>query len=87
MKQKTLSTDNVVLVCGKCAAKKLHKKMCRRVQDRKLKSSVKILKVKCLNACSKGPNLAVCPGNVLYSKVKPKDLDTILDDALEASVR
>jgi NADH:ubiquinone oxidoreductase subunit E len=84
MKSKSLSCRNVLLVCkgGKCAdckGRALYSTLKAELKDRGLHKRVKVMKVDCLGNCKESPNVLSCADNTMYSKVKPKDLDALLD--------
>ncbi len=84
MKTEELPCQNVLLVCkgGKCAdckGRSLYSALKSELKDRGLHKSVKVMKVDCLGNCKESPNVLSCADNTLYSKVKPKDIETLMD--------
>lgn len=84
MKHEELPCRNVLLVCkgGKCAdckGRSLYSELKSELKDRGLHKDVRIVKVDCLGNCKASPNVFSCADNTLYSKVKPKDLDRLID--------
>ncbi|GAA0892086.1 hypothetical protein GCM10009122_17650 [Fulvivirga kasyanovii] len=62
--------------CKKNGSKKLEKQLTGKIKGSSLKSSVEVIKTKCMGHCKKGPNVIV--NNCLYHKVKENDLDGLL---------
>jgi len=87
MESKPLKQEHVILVCegpkcSDCKCKKIYKGLKNEVKSRNIKGRVRIVKVDCLGNCKNAPNVAVLPENMLYSRVKPKEVGAILDAAL-----
>lgn len=63
--------------CKKNGSKQLAKTIAGDIKATGQKSSVVVVKTKCMNHCKKGPN--VIADNSLYHKVKEKELSALLD--------
>ena len=63
--------------CKKNGSKQLTKSLSEEIKKAGLKSTVVIVKTKCMNHCKKGPN--VIADNCLYHKVKEKELGALLN--------
>lgn len=62
--------------CKKNGSKKLEKTLKSHVKNAGLRSSVEVIKTKCMSYCKKGPNVIV--NNCLHHKVKENDLEGLL---------
>ena len=62
--------------CKKNGSKKLINVLSDHIKSEKLKSSVKIVKTKCLDHCKKGPNVIM--DNRMYHKVKEQEIPALL---------
>ncbi|MBL6447397.1 (2Fe-2S) ferredoxin domain-containing protein [Fulvivirga sp. 29W222] len=62
--------------CKKNGSKRLEKLLSGKVKNSNLKSSVEVIKTKCMGHCKKGPNVIL--NNSLHHKVKENDLDSLL---------
>ena len=40
---------------------------------------VGVTKIGCRGFCEKGPNVTITPGDILYTQVKPEDVDEIVE--------
>ncbi|ELR73670.1 hypothetical protein C900_02074 [Fulvivirga imtechensis AK7] len=63
--------------CKKNGSKLLTRSLSTEIKKAALKSSVVVVKTKCMNHCKKGPNVIV--ENCLYHKVKEKELEALLN--------
>ncbi len=65
--------------CLKRGGKELYERLDQALCDRNLKQEVTIERTGCLKCCSTAPSLVIMPGNLRYSKVRPKMLPQIAD--------
>ena len=78
-----------VLICQKSNCwKKGGKKVCAEIetklQDLGLAKEIPIKKTGCLNQCKKAPALVMMPDKALYKRVKPKQVDKLVEKHLVA---
>ncbi|MFP4500323.1 MAG: (2Fe-2S) ferredoxin domain-containing protein [Candidatus Hydrogenedentota bacterium] len=78
MNTRILCDSMCVVVCidGDCkanGARKLYKKLDKRIKNSALKRLVRLSTCECVGACGKGPHVFVYPGGTWYYQVKPKD--------------
>lgn len=64
--------------CKKNGSKKLISAVSDHLKAQKLKSSVKIIKTKCLDHCKKGPNAII--DNCLHHKVKEQEIFSLINE-------
>jgi NADH:ubiquinone oxidoreductase subunit E len=62
--------------CKKNGSKKLIKELSDYIKAEKSKSSVRIVKTKCLDHCKKGPNVII--NNSLHHKVKEQEILSLI---------
>ena len=85
MKKCALPYEKVVLVCtgGSCCDKKA-KKIRSNLKKAAKEAGRKIFvsETPCLKACGDGPYVLVSPDGKTYSKVRPKDAEGIIKEAI-----
>lgn len=65
--------------CGPRGALEVYHQLKDRVKERGLRDEVMVVRTGCLKHCSRGITVACWPQNAWYSRVKPEDVDEILD--------
>ncbi len=80
-----------VLVCQKSNCwKRGGKELCQQLEtafsDRGLEDLIQIKKTGCLKKCKKAPNLVMMPDRAVYSKVKPKQINDLVEKHLTVSI-
>lgn len=65
--------------CGETGAQTIFEKMAMGVDERGLFGKAFVTSAACMGPCSAGPVVVVYPDAVWYQKVKPEDVDEILD--------
>ena len=68
--------------CGERGAAALLPQLSQSIMTRNLMQKVSVVQTACLGPCDGGANLLVYPGAVLYSGVKPEDIDGIVEQHL-----
>ncbi len=58
---------------------RLREELKRRVKEAGLKGKVRVSSSKCMDLCSKGPNVMIFPDNVWLSAVSEADLDRVME--------
>lgn len=81
-----------ILVCQKSSCwKRGGKEVCQAIEaslrDRTLDEQVKVKLTGCLKQCKKGPNVVMMPDKALYSKVKPKQVPTLIEEHFVDNVK
>lgn len=84
-----LKSKAKVLICQKSNCwKKGGKKVCQELEtilgDRGLIGQLQIKKTGCLNQCKKAPALVMMPDKARYNRVKPKQVEALVDNHLIA---
>jgi len=92
MKERPLPYKQMIFVCtnardegdriscageGRCGEKIL-KKLKKYVKENGLKNTVRVAKSGCQEKCEIGPNAVVLPQNIMLTKLKVEDVDTII---------
>ncbi len=85
MKQQAISADKVVLVCSKCNSKKVLRAMRDELKERGARKRVRVQKTGCLGECGGDTNILVCPDNVMFTHVAPKDVPELLDTVCKSA--
>lgn len=68
--------------CGPRGAMEVYQRFKDRVKERGLRDEMMVVRTGCLKHCSRGITVACWPQNAWYSRVKPGDVDEILDATL-----
>lgn len=66
--------------CGEAYGLKLVADFKKKLNDRKLNIDVRAQKAGCFDICEEGPNVVIYPDGVFYGKVKPEDVDEIIEE-------
>ncbi len=72
--------------CGECGSDKLTPAFAQELMKRGLMERVALTQTTCLGPCQSGANVLVYPGGVLYAKVAPEDIGTIVEQHLVGGV-
>ncbi len=77
-----------ILVCSGtgCTSSKgdiIRKKLKKEIKKRGLEDKVKVFKTGCFGVCKLGPILVIHPDRTFYCKVKPEDVDDIIEQHIE----
>jgi len=75
-------TDPERASCGARGALGLYRAVKDRLRERGLRERVLVTRTGCLRHCSRGPTVAVWPGNHWHGAVAPQDADDLIDAAL-----
>ncbi|AVR88567.1 (2Fe-2S) ferredoxin domain-containing protein [Thauera aromatica] len=68
--------------CGACGGKDVAGAFYQQLKERELLGRFAITRTGCLGACSAGPVALVYPEGLMYGKLKPEDVATIIDEHL-----
>ena len=82
---KTKKPKDSILVCQKSSCwKRGGEEVCQAIKDslsdRNLDEQVRVKLTGCLKKCKKGPNIVMMPDKALYSKVKAKQVPTLVEE-------
>lgn len=86
MDKKRLPHDVCLLVCtrkdGKCYKKgsKLRHKLRDEIHRQGLGKRIRLLPSGCVGACSKGPVVLSTPGQILWTKVRKRDAQRLVEE-------
>ncbi|WP_334303775.1 NADH-quinone oxidoreductase subunit NuoF [Vallitalea sp.] len=69
--------------CTSSDSQVILKKMEREIKKRHLGDKVKVFKTGCFGFCKLGPIIVVHPDRTFYCRVKPEDVDNILEEHIE----
>lgn len=78
---------NHVLVCGgggcqSSGCKDIQQKLINNIKAKGLEDEIKVVATGCMGPCSLGPMMIIYPEGVLYCKLKPEDVDIIVEKHL-----
>ena len=59
-------------------------KFLEELEERGLSGEVMVSNTGCLGLCEKGPIVVVYPDNIWYGKVKPEDVERIMEEHIES---
>lgn len=68
--------------CGE-AGSDLRESLKKAVEKKGLSEKIRVSRTGCLDVCSEGPNVLLMPDNLWFKRVGEKDLETILEKAVE----
>ena len=68
--------------CGERGAASLLPPLSQSLMSRNLLQKVSVVQTACLGPCDMGANMLVYPGGVLYTALKPEDIDNIVESHL-----
>lgn len=68
--------------CRKRGAGKVCDQLMTELSDRNLSDAVTIKSTGCLNQCKRGPHVILLPDRAKYSRVRPDDIPTLIDQHL-----
>jgi (2Fe-2S) ferredoxin len=68
--------------CRKRGAGKVCSQLAAELSDRNLSDAVTIKSTGCLNQCKQGPHVILLPDRAKYSRVRPDDIPTLIDQHL-----
>src|SRR5690606_13856831 len=78
---------NHVLVCGgggcqSSGCKDIQQKLINNIKAKGLEDEIKVVATGCMGPCSLGPMMIIYPEGVLYCKLKPEDVDIVVEKHL-----
>ena len=65
--------------CGASGAAQITQMLSEEVAKRNLFTQVAVTATGCLGPCDTGPNVLIYPGSYLYIRVKPEDVNRIIE--------
>ncbi|MCC5874726.1 MAG: (2Fe-2S) ferredoxin domain-containing protein [Candidatus Sumerlaeia bacterium] len=86
MKANSSEKPLTIFVCGKsnCCKKggdKVRSKLKAAIKEAGLKREIRVVESGCLDECKNGPAVMLCPANLVFSEVRPGDVDELLEVA------
>jgi NADH-quinone oxidoreductase subunit F len=78
---------NHVLVCGgggcqSSGCQDIQQRLMKEIKAKGLEKEIKVVTTGCMGPCSLGPMMIVYPEGIFYCKLKPEDVDTIVEKHL-----
>jgi (2Fe-2S) ferredoxin len=68
--------------CGQAGCMTVFQAFAEQFEQRKLHEQFALTSSGCLGACQTGPSILIYPEGVMYAKVTPEDVATIIDEHL-----
>lgn len=86
MKSNSPEKPLTIFVCGKsnCCKKggdKVKSKLKTAIKEAGLKREIRVVESGCLDECKSGPAVMLCPANMVFTQVRPGDVDELLEVA------